>query len=90
MFYIDEDSWQVAVIDQYDSRDELWRVSVAYIKNYYEVPSQFTALDVFHDLRAKRYHVQQLDNEEPTILDFSQPVPDERYFHPAALRRRGN
>jgi hypothetical protein len=54
------------------------------------VPSQFTALDVFHDLRAKRYHVQQLDNEEPTILDFSQPVPDERYFHPAGLRRRGN
>lgn len=90
VFYIDEDSWQVAVIDQYDSRDELWRVSIAYIKNYYEVPSQFTALDVFHDLRAKRYHVQNLDNEEPTILDFSQPVPDERYFHPAALRRRGN
>ena len=90
VFYIDEDSWQVAVIDQYDSRDELWRVSIAYIKNYYEVPSQFTSLDVFHDLRAKRYHVQQLDNEEPTILDFSQPVPDERYFHPAALRRRGN
>ena len=90
VFYIDEDSWQIAVIDQYDSRDELWRVSIAYIKNFYEVPTQWTALDVFHDLRAKRYHVQQLDNEEPTILDFSQPTPDERYFHPAALRRRGN
>ena len=38
----------------------------------------------------KRYHVQQLDNEEPSLLDFSQPTPDERYFHPAGLRRRGN
>lgn len=90
VFYIDEDSWQIAVVDQYDSRGDLWRVSIAYIKNFYEVPTQWTALDTFHDLRAKRYHVQQLDNEEPTILDFSQPVPDERYFHPAALRRRGN
>ena len=90
VFYIDADSWQIAAVDQYDSRGELWRVSIAYIKNFYEVPTQWTALDTFYDLRAKRYHVQQLDNEEPTILDFSQPVPDERYFHPAALRRRGN
>lgn len=90
VFYIDEDSWQIAVVDQYDSRGDLWRVSIAYLKNFYEVPTQWTALDAFHDLRAKRYHVQQLDNEEPTILDFSQPIPDERYFHPAALRRRGN
>lgn len=89
VFYIDADSWQIAVMDQYDRRGDLWRVSVAYIKNYYEVPTQWTALDVFHDLRAKRYHAQFLDNEEPSILDFSQPVPDERYFHPAALRRRG-
>ena len=90
VFYIDEDSWQIAVVDQYDSRGDLWRVSTAYIMNFYEVPTQWTALDVYHDLRAKRYHVQQLDNEEPTSLDFSQPIPDERYFHPAALRRRGN
>ncbi|EKF75278.1 hypothetical protein A11A3_04840 [Alcanivorax hongdengensis A-11-3] len=88
-FYIDADSWQIAAVDQYDRRGELWRVSLAYIKNYYEVPTQWSALDTFHDLRAKRYHVQLLDNEEPSILDFSQPVPDERYFHPAALRRRG-
>ena len=89
-FYIDADSWQIAVADQYDRRGELWRVSIAFIKNFYEVPTQWTALDSFYDLRAKRYHVQQLDNEEPSLLDFSQPTPDERYFHPAGLRRRGN
>lgn len=88
-FYIDADSWQIATVDQYDRRGELWRVSMAHIKNYYEVPSQWTALDAFHDLRAKRYHLQLLDNEQPETLDFSQPVPGPRYFHPAALRRRG-
>jgi hypothetical protein len=89
VFYIDEDSWQIAVMDQYDRRGELWRVSIAFIKNYYEVPTTWTALDTFHDLRAERYHVQLLDNEEPTLMDFTQPVPSPRYFHPAALRRRG-
>lgn len=88
-FYIDADSWQVAAVDQYDRRGELTRVSLAYIKNFYEVPTQWTALDVFHDLRAERYHVQSLVNEENSTLDFSQSIPSESYFHPAALRRRG-
>lgn len=88
-FYIDEDSWGIAIADQYDGRGDLWRVSMAYLKNYYEVPTVWTALDVFHDLQARRYHVQQLDNEEDTIIDFLQPSPGEEYFTPASLRRRG-
>ncbi|WP_137885435.1 DUF1329 domain-containing protein [Pseudomonas sp. 2FE] len=87
--FLDEDSWQAAEVDQYDGRGELWRVSQAYLKNYYELPTTWSALDVFHDLQARRYHVQNLDNEEPTTIDFSQPIPDDGYFKPAALRRRG-
>ena len=87
--FLDEDSWQAAVVDQYDGRGELWRVSIAYLKNYYDLPTTWTALDVFHDLQARRYHVQNLDNEEPSTIDFSQAVPDDGYFKPAALRRRG-
>jgi len=88
-FYIDEDSWSIAIADQYDGRGDLWRVSMAYLKNFYEVPMTWTALDVFHDLQARRYHVQQLDNEEETIVDTTQPSPGDEYFTPAALRRRG-
>ncbi len=88
-FYVDEDTWNIAIADQYDGRGDLWRVSMAYLKNYYEVPTVWTALDVFHDLQARRYHVQQLDNEESSILDFTQPSPGDEYFTPAALRRRG-
>ena len=87
--YLDEDSWQAAVVDQYDGRGELWRVSMAYLKNYYELPTTWSALDVFHDLQARRYHVQNLDNEEANTIDFSQPTADDGYFTPAALRRRG-
>ncbi|WP_339524775.1 DUF1329 domain-containing protein [Pseudomonas sp. EA_35y_Pfl2_R111] len=87
--FLDEDSWQAAVVDQYDGRGELWRVSIAQLKNYYDLPTTWSALDTFHDLQARRYHVQNLDNEEPSTIDFSQAVPDDGYFKPAALRRRG-
>ncbi|OUM08412.1 outer membrane lipoprotein-sorting protein [Pseudomonas syringae] len=87
--YLDEDSWQAAIVDQYDGRGQLWRVSMAYLKNYYELPTTWSALDVFHDLQARRYHVQNLDNQEPGTRDFSQPVPAASAFKPAALRRRG-
>lgn len=87
--YLDEDSWQAAVVDQYDGRNELWRVSVAYLKNYYDLPTTWSAMEVFHDLQGRRYHVQNLDSEEPTTVDFSQPIPADSAFAPAALRRRG-
>lgn len=89
MLFLDEDSWQAAEVDQYDGRGDLWRVSVAYLKNFYELPTTWSALDVFHDLQARRYHVQNLDSEESGTIDFSQPLPDDGYFKPAALRRRG-
>ncbi|OLF53434.1 DUF1329 domain-containing protein [Pseudomonas chlororaphis] len=87
--YLDEDSWSAAATEQYDSRGELWRVSMAYLTNTYELPAIGSALDVFHDLQSRRYMVQWLDNEEAGTADFSQPAPDEEYFSPASLRARG-
>lgn len=62
---------------------------MAYLKSYYELPAIWTALDVFYDLQSRRYHVQNLDNEESGTIDYSQAAPDDNYFKPAALRRRG-
>ncbi len=88
--YLDEDSWGAAVVDQYDGRGELWRVSLAYLKSFYEQPMVWTALDTFHDLQAHRYSIQWLDNEEPGTADFSQPAPDDSNFSPSALRRKAS
>ncbi|MCG8669052.1 MAG: DUF1329 domain-containing protein [Pseudomonadales bacterium] len=87
-FYIDEDSWTIAMADQYDSQGELWRVSLSFLKNYYEVPVLWTALDVYHDLSSQRYYVAFLDNEEKTSLEFDDISPPSKYFKPAQLRRR--
>lgn len=88
-FYLDEDSWAIAVADQYDARGDLWRVNLSYLVNYYEVPTLWSALDVYHDLNAQRYYVGFLDNEESSLLQFSDEPPPDGYFSPQSLRRRG-
>jgi len=87
VFYIDEDSWQVAVTDIYDNRDELYRVAMAHTINYYEVPTFWSTLDVYHDLQSRRYLAIGLDNESK-MYDFSKQL-QERNFTPSALRREG-
>ena len=87
VFYIDEDSWQIAITDIYDNRDELYRVGVAHGINYYEVPTQWSTLEVFHDLQSRRYIAMGLDNEAK-MYDFSAQLNDNE-FTPSALRREG-
>ena len=86
-FYIDEDSWQVAVTDIYDNRDELYRVGVAHGINYYDVPTQWSTLEVFHDLQSRRYIAMGLDNEH-NMYDFVTPQAHKN-FTSSALRREG-
>lgn len=87
VFFIDEDSWQIAVTDIYDNRDELYRIGVAHGINYYEVPAQWSTLEVFHDFQSRRYIAMGLDNES-RMYDFSVELNDTE-FTPAALRREG-
>ncbi len=89
VLYLDEDSWGAAVVDQYDIRGDLWRVSMAYLMNYYDTPTTWTGLDVYHDLQSRRYDVQGLANEEPQFVQINLPIPPRNYFKPSSLRRRG-
>lgn len=85
--YVDEDSWQILLVDQYDNRDQLWRVSEGHVVNYYEVPAVWTTLEVHTDLQAGRYLAYGLNNET-TMWDFSVKLT-EGSFSPDALRREG-
>ncbi|SEH89004.1 Protein of unknown function [Rheinheimera pacifica] len=87
VFYIDEDSWQIHVADLYDNRNELYRVAVAHGLNYYEVPTHWSTLEVYHDLNSRRYIALGLDNEDK-MYNFSVNLTDAD-FTPAALRREG-
>ncbi|TCI01781.1 DUF1329 domain-containing protein [Corallincola luteus] len=87
VYYLDEDSWQIVVADLYDDSETLFRVAMAHSINYYEVPTVWTTLDVFHDLNARRYVAVGLDNQEQ-VCDFSVTL-DDRTFVPNALRIEG-
>ncbi len=87
VFYIDEDSWQIQVADMYDNRGDLYRVGIAHGVNYYDVPTHWSTLDVYHDLNSRRYLAIGLDNEEK-MYDFTVDM-DDREFTPQALRRQG-
>lgn len=87
VFYFDEDSWQIMVTDIYDNRDELYRVGIAHGLNYYELPAQWTTLEVFHDFPSRRYIAMGLDNEAQ-MYDFAPDINDIS-FTPRALSREG-
>jgi hypothetical protein len=87
VFFIDEDSWQIQVADMYDNRNELYRVGISHGINYYEVPTQWSTLDVYHDLNSRRYLALGLDNEEK-MYEFNVDLKD-REFTPEAMRRAG-
>lgn len=83
VFYVDEDSWQIAAADNYDEGGDLWRVSEGHMINYYQVPVPWYTLRVYQDLKASRYLVDGLDNQRkaPVFDDVINP----RLFGPNAL-----
>lgn len=87
VFYIDEDSWAVVVVDKYDARGELWRVSEQHSINFYDVPMFYGTVEVHHDLHSGRYIAMGLRNEEPYVYrPIRRSAAD---FTPAALRAIG-
>ncbi len=86
-FYIDEDSWQAVVVDQYDKRDEIWRVSEGHGINYYDIFNYWTTLETHYDLQSQRYIAFGLDNEADMYrLDV---IHSKDEFTTASLRSAG-
>jgi Protein of unknown function (DUF1329) len=86
-FYIDEDSWQILAVDQYDGRGQLWRASEAHCINYYDAQVFWSTLEVHTDLIAGRYIAFGLDNERP-MYNFSLKRAPQDYT-PSTLRQEG-
>jgi hypothetical protein len=80
---VDEDSWQIALSDSYDSDGKLWRAAEAHALNYYDVPVLWTTLEVFYDLKERRYLVNGLDNHRNGVRFTEEGDP--REFSPNAL-----
>jgi len=87
-FYVDEDSWQISVVDHYDNRGELWRISESHKVQFPQANAPWIAAEALYDLIARRYMVTGLSNEEKVAVQFGTNAR-RKDFTPAALRRSG-
>ncbi|MES1943358.1 hypothetical protein PC39_04542 [Salinisphaera sp. PC39] len=87
VFYIDEDSWSILLVENYDHAGRLWRFQEGHAAQYYDLQLTYTAPAFIYDLKDGRYLATRLVNEGPPIRYNTgryEPVD----FRPAAVRRR--
>ena len=85
VFFLDEDTWQILLVDIYDARDQLWRFQEAHTLNYYDFPGIAPVGETIYDLQNNRYLAQAFNNEddETVVMEFT---PD--YFAPSAVSKQ--
>jgi hypothetical protein len=86
-YYLDEDSYQILMVEHYDKRGELWRFSEAHPIVFYEVPTLWTSVETHHDLQSGRFVSYRQDNRNGAA-SFNTDL-SVRQFSPQSLRRRG-
>jgi hypothetical protein len=91
IFYIDEDAWLPVIVDGYDSRGSMWRVSEHLPQVLYELPSCVANSSIYYDLVAGRYLVSPAFNEAPEAdyLAGRKGLITNEGFTPDDLRRLG-
>ena len=93
VFYLDEDAWLITVVDGYDTRGNLWRVSEHTPQLLYEIPSCVATSSIYYDLVAGRYLITPAFNEEKEpdyLAGHTGKVGDDKgLFRPDDLRRMG-
>ncbi len=86
-YYMDEDSYQIVLIDHYDGRDQLWRFSEGHGITFYDMPTYWSTFEAHYDLQSGRYVAQGFDNQSPAQTFNQDMAPSQ--FTPQALRTRG-
>ncbi|ARS50024.1 DUF1329 domain-containing protein [Ectopseudomonas hydrolytica] len=86
--YIDEDSWQIVLLDHYDARGALWRVGEGFMTPLFDKQIPMLGVEALYDLINGRYIVSGMRNEERDPLEFGFKVSSAEYT-PTALRNAG-
>ncbi|NRB37972.1 MAG: DUF1329 domain-containing protein [Pseudomonadales bacterium] len=62
-FYIDEDSWQIALLESYDHEGNIWRVGILNTVYDFALKGHVARAQMMHDLKAKAYLSMRMVNE---------------------------
>jgi len=88
VFFLDEDSWSVLYEDAYDTRKQLWRVSMFPLIQFYDAKVPWYRANIWHDLNNGGYLFSNVDNEIKTPWKFGEKGKWGE-FQPDSLRRIG-
>ena len=83
-FYLDEDSWQIVLVDIYDAQDQLWRVQEGHSIVAYDKPYQLPVMETIYDLSTGGYMLRGVNNED--VETSSHPF-EVRDFDPSRAKR---
>jgi hypothetical protein len=88
IFYLDEDTWQVSMEEDYDSKGELWRFGDHPAMQFYDVMVPWYRAMLHHDFKTGAYLASDLDNDStiPREWGWKGDIND---FLPVNLRRLG-
>ncbi|HKY91987.1 MAG TPA: DUF1329 domain-containing protein [Nevskiaceae bacterium] len=85
VMYIDEDSWNIVLVDDYDNRDELYQFQEGHLVFAYNVLAATTLPEVIYHFTSGRYFITAAINEDKPYdlsVNFS---PD--YFTSASVQK---
>ena len=87
-FYIEEDSWNMVMTENYDGRGELWKAVLINSLYAYDAEGYEKRQQMFHDLRAGIYNCTRLTNWTRP-WNFSAPDPGADFFTVENRRKSG-
>ncbi len=86
-FYIDEDSWQILMVDLYNEDNTLIRYQEAYPFIAWDIPALVAPVTAIYDFKGKGYQIDGLNDKGKTWNFMAKFRPGD--FTPEALRRKG-
>jgi len=90
-FYVDEDSWQIVAVDNYDRRGNLWRVQELHGVQAYDPTYYISFGPIGHniyDLQNSRYLGMAYNNEDEEIRVIDDEIDNPNsYFNPRSIQR---
>lgn len=83
-FYFDEDSWQILMVDLYDTNDRLWRFQEVHPIMAYDKATLMPAVEVHYDFNSSRYLLLGSDENDAERVEMGfDPV----LFTPSGARK---
>lgn len=91
VFYLDEDSWGLMVVDNYDAQGKVWRVQESSLIVAPEIPACVSQEFMGYDLNVGRYIAENATQERPETdwLAGREGRIDKSKFNSDGLRRAG-